>query len=87
MSNRDRAKLAALNALRRARRAADLAGVDLTEWEGEFLGSVTQRVATYGRAFCDPEKGDLALPLSRRQGRKLMEIRNKGRRRRARAPA
>jgi len=34
------AKRAALNALRRARRAADKAGVELSEWEGEFLGSV-----------------------------------------------
>ncbi len=45
------AKRAALNALRRARRQADRAGVKLSDWEGEFLGSVEDRVKTYGRAF------------------------------------
>lgn len=68
------AKRAALNALRRARRAADRAGVDLTDWEGEFLGSVAQRVTTYGRAFADPEKGAPGAALSARQGVKLKEI-------------
>ncbi|MGA2952953.1 MAG: hypothetical protein ABSD80_12045, partial [Caulobacteraceae bacterium] len=48
---RAQAKRAALNALKRARRAADKAGVELSDWEGEFLGSVEQRVATFGRAF------------------------------------
>jgi hypothetical protein len=41
---KEAAKRAALNALRRAKRAADKAGVELSEWEGEFLESVTQRV-------------------------------------------
>ena len=68
------AKRAALNALRRARRAADRAGVDLSDWEGEFLGSVTERVSTYGRAFADPEKGGPGAALSVRQGLKLKEI-------------
>ena len=71
------AKRAALNALKRARRAADRAGVKLSDWEGEFLGSVEQRVATYGRAFADPEKGTPGAPLSMRQGVKLKEIANK----------
>jgi hypothetical protein len=68
------AKRAALNTLKRARRAADRAGVKLSDWEGEFLGSVEQRVATYGRAFADPEKGAPGAPLSMRQGVKLKEI-------------
>ena len=68
------AKRAALNALRRARRAADKAGVELSDWEGEFLGSVAQRVTTYGRAFADPEKGAPGSVLSARQGVKLKEI-------------
>jgi len=38
------AKRAALNALKRAQRQADRAGVKLSEWEGEFLGSVTDRL-------------------------------------------
>jgi hypothetical protein len=74
---REAAKRAALNALRRARRAADRAGVELSEWEGEFLGSVTERVTTYGRAFADPEKGAPGAALSAMQGLKLKEIAGK----------
>jgi hypothetical protein len=71
---REQAKRAALNALRRAKRAADRAGVALSEWEGEFLGSVSERLSTYGRAFGDPEKGAPGAALSARQGVKLKEI-------------
>jgi hypothetical protein len=68
------AKRAALNALKKARRAAQRAGVKLSEWEGEFLGSVEQRVKTYGRAFGDPEKGAPGASLSALQTVKLKEI-------------
>jgi hypothetical protein len=68
------ARRAALNALKRARRTADRAGVDLSEWEGEFLGSVAARVETYGRAFGDPEKGAVGAALSILQTVKLKEI-------------
>ncbi|HUO12707.1 MAG TPA: hypothetical protein VMU37_08125 [Caulobacteraceae bacterium] len=68
------AQRAALNALKRARRMADRAGVELSDWEGEFLGSVAQRVSTYGRAFADPDKGAPGQALSMRQGVKLKEI-------------
>ena len=71
---RETAKRAALNALRRARRTADKAGIELSEWEGEFLDSVVQRVKTYGRAFADPDKGAAGAPLSAMQGYKLKEI-------------
>lgn len=57
---REQAKRAALNALRRARRAAERGGVKLSDWEGEFLGSIEGRVEKYGRAFGDPEKGHRA---------------------------
>jgi hypothetical protein len=63
-----------LNALKRARRAADRAGIELSEWEGEFLGSVASRVETYGRAFGDPEKGQAGAALSVLQTVKLKEI-------------
>jgi len=33
------ARRAAMNALRRARRQAERAGVKLSDWEGEFLGA------------------------------------------------
>ncbi len=68
------AKRAALNALRRAARAADRAGVKLSDWEDEFLGSVAERVKTYGRAFADPDKGAPGQPLSVMQAVKLKEI-------------
>ena len=68
------AKRAALNALRRAQRQADRAGIKLSEWEGEFLGSVTDRLKTFGRAFGDPEKGAPGQALSALQTVKLKEI-------------
>ena len=68
------AKRAALNALRRAQRQADRAGVKLSEWEGEFLGSITDRLKTFGRAFGDPEKGAPGQALSALQTVKLKEI-------------
>lgn len=71
---RAQAKRAALNALKRVRRAADRAGVVLSEWEGEFLGSVEARVKTFGRAFGDPEKGAAGQALSMLQTVKLKEI-------------
>ena len=74
LTPREAAKRAALNALKRAKRQADKAGVELSEWEGEFLESVSQRVKTYGRAFGDPDKGAPGTPLSVMQGVKLKEI-------------
>lgn len=71
---REAARRAALNALRRARRKAERSGVDLSDWEGEFLGSVESRIRTYGRAFGDPEKGAPGQALSALQHRKLKEI-------------
>jgi DNA-directed RNA polymerase specialized sigma24 family protein len=73
------AKRAAINALRRARRAADRAGVDLSPWEDEFLGSVESRVTTFGRAFGDPEKGAPGQALSLLQSVKLRQISRKAR--------
>jgi hypothetical protein len=68
------AKRAALNALKRARRQAERTGVKLSDWEGEFLGSVTDRLKTFGRAFGDPEKGAPGEALSALQTVKLKEI-------------
>ena len=60
--------------MRKVRRAADREGVELSEWEGEFLGSVEDRVQTHGRAYADPEKGAPGQALSALQTRKLKEI-------------
>ena len=71
---RAQAQRQALNALRKARRIAAKGGVELSQWEGEFLGSVEERVKTYGRAFGDPEKGSPGMALSTLQSVKLKEI-------------
>lgn len=73
-AERARAKRTALKALRKARLSAEKSGVKLSDWEGEFLGSVEGRLETYGRAFGDPEKGSLAASLSIRQTVKVKEI-------------
>jgi hypothetical protein len=71
---RARAKRAALRALQRARDAAAETGAELSPWETTFLGSVEERVETYGRAFGDPEKGAPNASLSNLQSGKLREI-------------
>lgn len=71
---REAVKRAAINALKRAKRAAEKTGVELSDWEDEFLGSVQERVNTYGRAFGDPEKGGQGEALSLMQVVKLKEI-------------
>jgi hypothetical protein len=81
------ARRAALNALRKARRAAARAGVELSAWEDEFISSVSDRVKTYGRAFGDPEKGDPNAPLSVLQAVKLKEIAAKAKRRKGKKGA
>lgn len=48
--------------------------MELSEWEDGFLGSVADRLHTFGRAFGDPEKGAPGQALSALQGRKLKEI-------------
>ena len=78
-----RAKRSALKALRRARKAAEIASVKLSDWEGEFLGSVETRVERYGRAFRDPEKGGPGAALSMLQAQKLKEIAGKANGRKA----
>ena len=71
------ARRAALNALNRARRSAEQAGVSLSEWEDEFLTSVGDRIQEHGRAYADPELGAPGQALSAMQGRKLKEITKK----------
>lgn len=76
---REAAKRSALRALKRAKKEAEASGIDLSEWEGEFLGSVEKRVEKFGRAFRDPEKGAASASLSVRQSVKLKEIAGKAR--------
>lgn len=73
-AERKHAKRVALKALRKAKKIAETSGVKLSDWEGDFLGSVEERLEKYGRAFGDPEKGSLASSLSIRQAVKVKEI-------------
>src|SRR5215469_8022596 len=73
-AERKHAKRVALKALRKAKKIAETSGVKLSDWEGEFLGSVEERLEKYGRAFGDPEKGSLHSSLSIRQTVKVKEI-------------
>ncbi len=77
---------ATLRALEKARQEAAEQGVDLSEWESEFIEGVSERVKTYGRAFADPDKGAMNGTLSLRQGLKLKEIRKKTKERAGRKP-
>ena len=79
LPDKQKAKRAALAALRRARRRAEAAGIALSDWEGEFLGSVEGRLETFGSAFRDREKGQTGDALSTLQGVKLKEIAAKAR--------
>lgn len=58
----------------RLQRAASADSATTTEWEAVFLQDVGQRLETFGRAFVDPEKGDITRPVSIKQSIKLREI-------------
>ena len=51
----------------------------LSDWEREFLDSIRDRLAEYGAAFRNPEKGARDDALSFRQTSKLREVRKKSR--------
>jgi hypothetical protein len=68
---------ATIRALEKAKRESAEQGIDLSDWENEFIEGVSERVKTYGRAFADPDKGAMNGTLSMRQGQKLKEIRKK----------
>lgn len=72
-----------MRALKKAKKAADASKVKLSDWEGEFLGSVETRVERFGRAFRDPEKGGPGAALSMLQAQKLKEITGKAKGRKA----
>jgi hypothetical protein len=76
----DKKTRSALRKIARAKRAAENASSDdakLSDWEGEFIDSVEERLEKFGSAFTDPDKGQLDNALSARQSRKLKEIENK----------
>jgi len=50
---------------------------DLTDWEEEFAGSVTERLDKFGSAFQDPQKGRPADALSFAQKRVVAALNKK----------
>lgn len=60
-------------ALSRIRKLSD-SDAEFSGWEGEFLGSLEERLETYDAAFRSPEKGAPDAALSHRQKQKLKEI-------------
>jgi hypothetical protein len=66
-------KARALKLIRRLKAAEG----ERSDWEGEFLDSVEERLGQYDRAFADPEKGGRDSAVSVRQGAKLREIKAK----------
>ena len=72
-----RRALRRLETARKAAAASDADKPDLSDWEGEFLGSLEERLEKFGSAFNDPDKGNTEDALSSRQALKLREIENK----------
>ncbi|MEM6852546.1 MAG: hypothetical protein AAF527_12505 [Pseudomonadota bacterium] len=69
----------ALAKIRKLQRLAEASGAELSDWEGEFLSSLEERVETYGAAFRDPDKGAIGESLSMLQAQKLREVERKAR--------
>lgn len=69
-------------ALRKLRKAADRAkteGIELTDWEQEFVEGVDERLTKYGSAFNDPNLGGTDDALSRAQSEILRQLDKKSR--------
>jgi len=69
----------ALRKLRKTAERAKAEGIELTEWEQEFLDGVDERLNTYGSAFNDLSKGQADEALSAAQARILRELDKKSR--------
>lgn len=69
----------ALRKLQKAVERAELEGVELTEWEQEFIDGVNERLNKYGSAFADLSKGDADEALSMAQSEILKQIDKKSR--------
>lgn len=69
----------ALRKLRKARERAEAEGIDLSEWESEFVEGVEERLETYGSAFADPSLGNRDEALSNAQTEILRQLDRKSR--------
>ena len=69
----------ALRKLRKAAERAELEGIELTDWEKEFVEGVDERLTEYGSAFHDLSKGNADEALSMAQSEILKQLDKKSR--------
>lgn len=69
----------ALRKLRKAKARAEAEGIDLSDWEAEFVEGVEERLETYGSAFADPNLGQSDAALSNAQTEILRQLERKSR--------
>ena len=69
----------ALRKLRKAKERAEADGIELTEWEQEFVEGVDERLTKYGSAFADPSLGSTEEALSIAQSEILRQLDKKSR--------
>lgn len=69
----------ALRKLRKAKARAEAEGIDLTDWEKEFVEGVDERLTKYGSAFADLSLGGQEEALSNTQAEILRQLDKKSR--------
>ena len=69
----------ALRKLRKAAERAEAEGIELTDWEQEFVDGVDERLTKYGSAFNDLSKGGSEEALSNAQTEILRQLDKKSR--------
>lgn len=69
----------ALRKLRKAKERAEADGIELTDWEKEFVEGVDERLEKYGSAFSDPNLGGPDQALSNAQTQILRQLDKKSR--------
>ena len=69
----------ALRKLRKAAERAEAEGIELSEWEQEFVEGIDERLNKYGSAFNDPNLGASDEALSRAQTEILRQLDKKSR--------
>lgn len=69
----------ALRKLRKAKERAEADGIELTDWEKDFVDGVDERLTKYGSAFADPHLGAPDEALSNAQSEILRQLDKKSR--------
>lgn len=69
----------ALRKLRKARQRAEAEGVELTDWEKDFVEGIDERLTKFGSAFHDPNLGRRDEALSNAQTEILRQLDKKSR--------